>query len=245
MKKEFMCKKKLLIVLILLESIFLVAQTTPPQWFESQYTDALQYCKENKVEMEDALKTCGVPVGEAIAVVFPEMLRYTLWRDLLETKALELLYVRGGSKVADFSIGWFQMKPSFAEQLENEIQNDLILLSKYGELVLSNSGDTAVNAIRKERVQRLKTLNWQLIYLNAFVAINNQRFSTELIHIEKRLSYLAAAYNRGMEKPLDDLESFLQLKTFPYGPGKENPFGYAEIATYYYDNNAKNIFTKP
>lgn len=240
-----MIRKTFFVVLILLTPLILVAQTTPPQWFESQYTDALQYCKENKAEMQNALNTCGIPVGEAVAIVFPEMLRYTLWRDLLETKALELLYVNGGSKLADFSIGWFQMKPSFAELIEDKIKKDVSLLSKYNELVISKPGDTAVNVIRKERIQRLKTLNWQLVYLNAFVTINIQRFSSELIPIEQRLSYLAAAYNRGMENSITNLESFLQLKTFPYGPGKENPFGYAEIATYYYDNNAKNIFTKP
>ena len=54
----------------------------------------------------------------ALAVVFPEIVRYSDLEDLIQIRALKVLYVQYGRKYADFSVGHFQMKPSFIEQLE-------------------------------------------------------------------------------------------------------------------------------
>lgn len=56
--------------------------------------------------------------SEALAIVSPELIRWTAFKDFFETTALELLYVKKGKTYADFSIGHFQIKPSFVEQLE-------------------------------------------------------------------------------------------------------------------------------
>jgi hypothetical protein len=57
-----------------------------------------------------------------LSIVFPEIIRYNAFKDFLETKTLEWLYVEYGKDKADFSIGLFQMKPSFVEKLEKYLQ---------------------------------------------------------------------------------------------------------------------------
>ena len=56
----------------------------------------------------------------AIAVVFPEIVRYSAIRDKIEITLLKALYINLGEDYADFSIGQFQMKPSFAEALHKK-----------------------------------------------------------------------------------------------------------------------------
>ena len=118
------------------------------------------------------------------------MLRYSLWRDLFETTALELLYVKGGKTVADFSIGWLQMKPSFAEMVEGKVQEDSILFQKYSSLLIYQSSTTDSIKVRKERIERLKQFEWQLLYLNAFIDYNCAIFQSKNIPYEDMLKYL-------------------------------------------------------
>ena len=58
----------------------------------------------------------------AIAVVFPELIRYSALRDKIEITLLKSLYIYKGDDYADFSIGQFQMKPSFAELIHKNVQ---------------------------------------------------------------------------------------------------------------------------
>ena len=62
----------------------------------------------------------GIRTELAVAVVFPELVRYSALMDFMETTAVKALYQQKGVKGADFSIGRFQMKPSFVEDLERQ-----------------------------------------------------------------------------------------------------------------------------
>lgn len=149
---------------------------TPPQWFDSQWSDAITQCQRYKRIIFEHLSGNPIPIAESVSVVFPEMLRYVLWKDLFETAALELLYVRYGSTKADFSIGWFQMKPSFAEKLEREIYTYPELVMHYSDLSTYSIPNNDSVDIRSERIKRLKQLSWQLKYLNAFIAVVLKRY---------------------------------------------------------------------
>ena len=227
--------------LLVLNFILILINPTPRGWFESQYTDALQEVINNKAVINSTLSKCNVSASEAIAVVFPEMLRYSLWKNFLETSALELLYVQKGSKSANFSIGWFQMKPSFAEKVECHILTDSILRSKYKQLINFNCTVSDTVLVRKKRVARLNLMQWQLWYLSAFIDIEYQIFNLSKLSYNERLLILAAAYNKGLDKTRNELMAFSSIKTFPYGPGRDNPFGYAELSIYFYKNDSKLV----
>lgn len=215
----------------------------PPKWFETQWDDAIKECKKQKSTILSSLNHPYITQAEAMAVVFPEMLRYSLWRDFFETQALELFYVELGSKNVDFSIGWFQMKPSFAEALEGEVISNDDLRIKHNELVNYQAFAKDTISIRKERLRRLKQIGWQLKYLNAFIDLVSIRYPLQNLPSVERVRLMAAAYNRGFFIPLKDLQGFNSQKTFPYGPKNENPFSYAEVAEFFFLNNAVYLFT--
>ena len=221
-------------------AFFTHAQPNPEQWFDTQYSQAIDYCHANSELIESNLGPCCLPTNMTLAIAFPEMLRYTLWRDIFETAALELLYVNNGKQAADFSIGWLQMKPSFAELVENKISGDSLLKNKYSNLVHYTLVNTNAITIRSQRVKRLKSFAWQLTYLSAFVDLNCEILQKQNIPINQFITYLSAAYNRGMENSLMLLTNFSKTKTFPYGPGRKNPFSYCEVAQYFYSHN--NLF---
>jgi hypothetical protein len=232
-----------LLILVLIFFSFSTKSNNPENYFDSQYTDAIQFCTENINLIENTLSECCIPPAMAISIAFPEMLRYSLWRDLFETTSLELLYVHGGKEVANFSIGWLQMKPSFAETIEKKIQNNAKYSFKYNSLIQYDKADSI--SVRRERISRLKQFEWQLQYLSAFIDINCTKFRLENIQYEQMLKYLAAAYNRGMDSDINELANFSNTKTFPYGPGKNNPFGFVEVAEYFFKADAKQLFNNP
>lgn len=212
----------------------------PESWFESQYTDAIEYCKHERMQIDKVLSSYNIDSKIAMSVVFPEMLRYTLWKDFFETKALEILYVDKGKEGADFSIGWMQMKPSFAEKVERMIHEVPELRSKYNELCVWKSIDELV--IREKRVTRLKSFEWQLRYLSAFIDLVERRIGLANLDEEQKILYLAATYNRGLSSTKQELLKFSRLKTFPYGPGKDNQFSYVELAVHFYNKESSEIF---
>jgi len=77
----------------------------------------------------------------------------------LETEALNILYTKFGSESVDFSIGDLQIKPSFAEKIEQHIKIDTNLIKKYSKLIIFKADSIK---IREERVKRLESLPWQI-----------------------------------------------------------------------------------
>lgn len=84
-----------------------------PEWEQ-----AAQRAKERRAAWREVFESLEADPAECEAVVFPELLRYSRVQDGVEQAALLALYVQGGKAKADFSVGMFQMKPSFAEQVE-------------------------------------------------------------------------------------------------------------------------------
>ena len=85
--------------------------------FGSNWQKALTFIEENNLWIKSALRKYDISYSEAVAVVFPELVRYSALRDKMETAMLKTLYKNLGDDYADFSIGVFQVKPSFAEKM--------------------------------------------------------------------------------------------------------------------------------
>lgn len=132
----------------------------------------------------------------ALAIVAPEVCWYSALQDKGETYTLKVLYAQTGK--GDFSIGYFQMKPSFAEQIENIIKSNNELKQKYSELFIIE--DTQ-QAIRAERVSRLSSLKYQTLYLAAFYEIAESKISKWSSNKEGHPQFLknmATTYNGGL-----------------------------------------------
>lgn len=145
-----------------------------------------------------------VPCDVAEAVIFPELIRYSMFQDKMETGAVRSLYVTKGSGGCDFSIGRFQMKPSFAEDLERRWMRSG-LAREYGLYFDTKDSEVA----RKVRISRLEDEEWQCIYLAVFLKMlymdygsydKNGEFTQngiDMLPLREQVRLAATAYNRG------------------------------------------------
>ncbi len=223
--------------------VLLGAQGKTPQEYEKSYPtdfyEAIDFMKQNKTLF---MQEFGKEVGEVrviAAIAFPEMVRYSELSNMFETATIETLYVRFGTKYADFSIGIFQMKPSFIENIELYLKDNR--LSGFTD-VWQYSEELEYD-IRQKRITRIKTLKWQLRYLRAFYAIIAHKFPSQLIGTEEKVRFLAAAYNRGFDKTAGEILRWSKVIAFPHGlryTGKQ--YNYSDIAYYFYYKYSTSIF---
>ena len=208
-----------------------------PKIFGNNFNDALEVCKEHHNNFLKIADEHELPVKELKAIVFPELIRYNLLKDLMETQALIWLYVDGGSKAADFSIGHFQMKPSFAEKIEQIVAEGDPSSWTANYLTLCSYNNLNEKQVRKKRIERLSDIEWQIKYLSCFYEIASRKLSPDLDQKEK-IKMLATMYNSGLDKSEEELKKWMNKKSFPYGP-KVKPNtqqNYADIAAYFYQN---------
>jgi hypothetical protein len=207
--------------------------------FGKKYTEA-----ERKLTlMEESFQLCATLCNEnplfMQSIVFPEVMRYNSLKDGIEAESLRTLYVQFGAEYANFSIGLFQMKPTFAQLVETKAKQ-LLPNSIYNELQLAYKNTDEENT-RGERVERLQDDNWQMIYLTAFILIckeqyNNKIFVTEL----EKLQYYATVYNAGFDNPDDYISKKIKEENFYLeNDMPDKKFKYAAIATYFFNKVCK------
>ena len=207
------------------------------QVFSDDYADAKKFLKTNFDELEIAAYKFRHNMLFSNAIVFPELMRYSVLKDILETSALEIMYVEYGKKAADFSIGRFQMKASFIESLEEEIIKNDSLLKVYGVIIMDKNRNEREK--RQIRVNRLKTNKWQITYLHTFIAICDERFkSFKPENINQKLVLYSTAYNSGFYQKPEILLEKSENRCFPYGQKFEGTqYSYSDISNYYFSYN--------
>jgi hypothetical protein len=207
--------------------------------FAVPYQNALKFLETNQLLFKTQLADNQVDINTIIPAVFPEMVRFSEVQNMMETASLELLYVNYGQKYADFSIGRFQMKPSFVEQMESYvIDNQLI-----NYLELSKYSQTEAKKIRQERIRRLKDMQWQMLYLKAFYTIVSHKFQKNFATLTEKIQFFAAAYNRGFHTSASEVEKWISMRAFPFGSKyRGTQYIYAEIAVDFYYRHFFKIF---
>jgi hypothetical protein len=205
--------------------------------FGSKATAAAQKLQTMNTGFELCSSICNADKTFMQSIVFPEVMRFNELKDDIETESLRTMYVQFGKEYADFSVGLFQMKPSFAEQLELKAQQ-LLPVAVYKELQLTYES-TNTEAIRTERINRLQDADWQLVYLTAFICVCNELYKhKQFTNAAEKMQWYASVYNTGFEK--NDIFILQKIKDenfyFQQGmPGKK--FRYAAIAKWYYLTN--------
>ena len=151
----------------------------------------------------------------AESVVWPEMQQYSYMRDLLETGADSITSGARSGRM-DFSIGVFQMKPSFVEKLETAWR--LSGLADYYNLPF-DAGDDA--SVRQSRIERMSVAEWQVIYLGMFLRLLKFSYRLDSLPPEEQVRLSANAYNHGCAWPAEgcgDVESLrvnMDARQFP------------------------------
>ena len=226
---------KIQLLAILLFSNIVTINDDYMQIFGDDYQDALVYLTENESYIDSLSNKFGNDHKLLKAIIFPELIRYSLIRDYLEIGSLELIYVSTGK--IDFSIGTFQMKPSFIENLEKYFKSHMDLFKKYDNY-LPYLSERPID-IRKERLMRLKSMEYQLVYLNLFYDLMEKWHPNVFLKDkEYQVRFLSTAYNHGFEASVEEISSYMNKKFFPFGINNDKrKYNYSDIAWDYIDKN--------
>lgn len=208
--------------------------------FQEKATAATKHLDQLNNSFILCSKVCNSNPVFMKSLVFPEVMRFHQLKDDVETESLRTLYVQFGKEYADFSIGLFQMKPSFAEQMEIKA-NTLLSTAVYHELQLGYN-TTDPESIRRERIDRLQNTDWQLIYLTAFIAICNKQFETKSFTNElHKLQWYATVYNAGFERSETYLQKKIQREALYLQQNMpQKKFRYAALAGWYYQTHTNS-----
>jgi hypothetical protein len=79
--------------------------------FGDKYAAAERFLGQN-ARIAEALHLPPDETRIALAVVFPEIIRFSALEDAIQVRGLKVLYVQYGRAYMNFSVGRFQMKPS-------------------------------------------------------------------------------------------------------------------------------------
>ena len=203
--------------------------------FGDDWRKASVYVTENREWMEPYLEKNNIPYPEAIAVIFPELVRYSSLRDKMEISILKTLYVNLGETYANFSIGVFQMKPSFAAYIREESKP---VSGKYSEITFKKSKNyDDIRDFRKEIVADLEDPAQQLKYLAAFFFLCEKKYRVSRMDESDRIKFLAAAYNCGIDKDRKSIEEMTGKKFFNTKLFRTENYSYADVSLYWYNQN--------
>lgn len=226
-----------LLLTVLLEPAF-SQSLNYQELFGESWKKALIYEKENRSWMEPVLARNNISYPLAIAIIFPELVRYSALRDKMEITLLKALYINLGDQYANFSIGQFQMKPSFAElirQLAPSVMN-----RKSGILFKNKSEFDNISDFRKSIVIDLEDPETEFNYLIAFIKICEKKYKTNRKDEIGRLKFIATAYNYGIDKSTEQIESMIDKKFFNTKLFKTENYSYSDVALFWYKQNIEN-----
>jgi hypothetical protein len=232
---------RILSLLFLFSFIFRPLLPQSPDYsriFGSDWEKALQFEKENRSWMEPLLEKNNIQYDIAIAVIFPELVRYSALRDKMEITLLKALYINLGETYANFSIGQFQMKPSFAEIIRRDAHS---ALGHRSDIIFMQPGEFPhIADYRKSIVTDLEDPKSEFTYLVAFCKIAEKKFRTNRIDEREKVRFLATAYNYGIDKSKEDIERMEDKKYFNTKLLKTQNYSYADVSLFWYDNYRTN-----
>ena len=187
--------------------------------FGKDYAWAINWLKQNGKIITVYSDKYNIPAKELKAIIFPELIRYNRVFDAIQIESLKYLYVTEGKYYADFSVGFFQMKPSFAEKVELEAD------TVFGYKEQQDNEDS-----RRDRLIRLTKIETQVNYLCAFYRLCEKKFRlSESGQVDNKIKLFATAYNAGYHLPVDKLKA-LQLRKHFSGSN------YSDISLFYFNH---------
>jgi len=217
--------------IFVLLTIFMFQENDFKEIFGGHYNSSCEFLVSNESIIDSISSVYNTDPAVTSAIIFPELIRYSIIRDFIEVSSLELIYVNTGQ--IDFSIGPFQIKPSFAENIENKLDS-IKELSKYNGYFQYSSSEEIT--IRRERLQRLKSFEWQLNYVSVFQKYIYLKYDfLSESDIEYQLRFISTAYNYNMDAGIESLNDNMSRAYFPWGSfNDKRKYNYSEISWYFF-----------
>lgn len=195
--------------------------------FQQEVEEATIFITENKSLICSTL--CGLSTEEqlmAISIVAPEISQYSSFLNFFEQRTLFVMYLNNVN--ADFSVGYFQMKPSFVENLEKKALVSKSLRERFKDIIPSGSEREK----RKFRLIKLTSLAGQLRYLRLFIEIVRAKTNDiEFNDSFEKLRYWATLYNSGID--LNESE-VLRIQTVNLFPKFKRKYNYSSVSVEFY-----------
>ena len=220
--------------IILIVFLFILPITVNARSYHERFASgtqrALNFYKLNIDEFNKIAAITGLKPEFIFAIIAPELSQFGFLNNLAQTSVLRFLYVQGGTMYADFSIGYFQMRPSFVERLEESVRQSETLKQQFYSSLIENPNSRAARA---KRIERLTQPEWKFNYLALFCMIMQERFAhKEFSCEEEKLRFYASAYNSGFYRAEEVIERFSQKALFPLlGRARYN---YSDVSIWFF-----------
>lgn len=217
----------------------LPAQVDYGKIFGTNWLKAEEFVEKNREWIKPMLDKYDIGFDEAMAIVFPELVRYSALRDKIEITLLRALYVNTGSEYADFSVGPFQMKPSFAERVLEFASQAFPPVPElyYGK----NRGEKNSWQYRASVLGDLENIRTQLLYLACFIKICESEFELPPAESEERIAFLATAYNCGFRKTHQEIIRMQERKFFTDMLQGPPYYSYCDISVYWFKSKKMKL----
>jgi hypothetical protein len=200
--------------------------------FGDDWKKAVTFEKENRIWMEPLLVKNHISYPIAISIIFPELVRYSALKDKMEITLLKTLYVNLGEDYANFSIGQFQMKPSFAEMIR---ENAPDVTGRNSEITFNQISDfDDIKDFRKSIISDLEDPKSQINYLIIFIKICEKKFIISRKDDQSKVKFLATAYNFGIDKKKEVIENMIDKKFFNTKLFKTDNYSYADVSLFWF-----------
>jgi len=201
--------------------------------FGKDWQNAEEFLIRNRTWINPFLKKYDIGYAESMSVIFPELVRYSAIRDKMETALLKTLYVNLGKEYANFSIGHFQMKPSFAEYLG--VVSPRILGKSYNALIRDSMSFENIADFRSAVVKDLEDPVRELGYLVVFIKICSKRFHPGKMTADERVKFISTAYNSGFSRQENAIKVMEDKKFFRTGMFSGEFYAYADVSLFWYN----------
>jgi len=212
--------------------------------FGPNWEKAEKFLAVNKIWIDSSLKANHLNFDFTVAVVFPELIRYSAVRDRIEITLLKALYVQYGDEYADFSVGVFQMKPSCAEKVLEGIAD---LKNKKLSGLFKTSSDLHADRERRSLIVRdMENPETQFLYVIAMLKLLDKKFRNKTWGYDRKtgtmnkLTFYATAYNCGFFNDEDYIMKQSVKKSFHTGlVNTKTKYIYSDISRYFYKTSGK------
>ncbi|MDE7412921.1 MAG: hypothetical protein K2N05_03900 [Muribaculaceae bacterium] len=199
--------------------------------YPSNFSEAIDFFRTYRSEFVN--NTPGLTEQErrmAAAIVAPEVSTYSTVINFIELRSMFVSYVYQGG--GNFSVGVFQMKPSFAEDIEKKVMEDRELTKEYASWIADFCPGESIKADRRARLNRLDDPIWQMRYLTLFFRLAQKKTTKiKFKNNDEKLHYLATLYNSGIDITKEKAYKMMTQKRFPHF----NPqFNYSAISLEFY-----------
>jgi hypothetical protein len=176
---------------------------------------AIIFFQNNESVLNTIASKYGFDAKFIYSLVAPEVANFSEFEEDYQNASLLLLYINFCDSYIDFSVGHFQLKMSFLENLENEVKLNNSL-SMFNFIIYFEA--TNKEGVRTERLKRMQDYKWQFEYLCLFYKYMEVKYKNTIFeNIEDKLRFYSTAFNHSYTSDYSEILKWEKIAYFPQG----------------------------